>query len=209
MLTIDEVAENLNYAKNKPSDFGWYGKPDWDDKNIFLYHYQTRDSDILEESNGAYIEKFFKDYAEENTVELQEFGHWLCGWVKAVVIKIRDEDGKYTRAFQDMYGILVMKDDYPVLDEDDFSNREFEAFEDVANVAIKEYLSDVVGTDEDEKIIARMFRNLECDYDCIENGIPVTDLEHAYYIAIHTKYCPTCETEYLDFSACECQMRMF
>jgi len=125
-MNPSEIAETKNYAKNRPSDFSWYEKPEWNDNNIVLYHYQTRDSGLIEESNGQYIEKQFKQY-NDDTVQFQDFNHWTCGWIKAIAVKIHNDENEFTEAFLTLCDIFEKLDDYPLLDEDDYSTREWES----------------------------------------------------------------------------------
>lgn len=124
METIEDFAKSHCYTRNKPHDFGWHEQPDWKEDNTFLYHYEHRDSDLLAQSNAKVIRDTLGDY-DDTTVQWQHFSHWAVGWIDAVAIKIRDEAGEFTAAFIDMYNLLERLDDYPVLDEDDYSQRQW------------------------------------------------------------------------------------
>lgn len=85
---------------------------------------QTRDSDCLSVSNFETAQKILgekipgnKEYCEH--VEVHRFGHWGPGWFEIILVhpslkEIGEE-------------IENRLEDYPILDEDDFAERELEA----------------------------------------------------------------------------------
>lgn len=85
---------------------------------------QTRDSDILDVSNFRSIYNDLKKIADSNNiecgVEILRFGHWACGWVEYLVIPKNDI------LVQETEQILNKLDDYPVFDEDLYSEYLYE-----------------------------------------------------------------------------------
>lgn len=89
---------------------------DLPDKCWLVVMTQSRDSDILTESNWSCALK--KLGGEGENVEIMRFGHWACGWWEALCVR---EDSPSQVVGQDIYDSI---DAYPVLDENDFSERE-------------------------------------------------------------------------------------
>lgn len=85
---------------------------------------QSRDSDCLESSNFATMLKRLG--GESETVIVVRESHWAVGWVEWIAI--HQDDEKALRIADEAKADL---EDYPVLDEDDFSEREYEAANDV------------------------------------------------------------------------------
>ena len=83
----------------------------------------TRDSDHLEESNW---EQQLRALAEcdpnGNDHAVARFGHWGPGWVEIVLLR---PDTAAARAGEELREQLA---GYPVLDEEDFSRREWDAY---------------------------------------------------------------------------------
>lgn len=80
---------------------------------------RTRDSDCLEESNFAVI---LKDLGGEgDNVQVHRFGHWACGWYELILIRPETPEAASWAEWE------TALDDYPVADEDDFSEREQDA----------------------------------------------------------------------------------
>ena len=79
---------------------------------------RTRDADVLTQSNweGALAELG----GESDDVEVIRIGHWACGWIE--FLGVREGTDVYERAVEIRNALL----DYPVLDEEDFSQREWD-----------------------------------------------------------------------------------
>jgi hypothetical protein len=108
------------YRDWKPSENDISGlnapdKQDWLVAPVIL----TRDSQILEESNYHTLRKQL-DAANSDDWAAMEFGHWACGWFKIIVVR---PGSSAAQIAQDAEQKLQ---DYPILNEDDFSNREWE-----------------------------------------------------------------------------------
>lgn len=80
----------------------------------------NRDSSILEQSNFATALDMIG--GESVTVEVHRFGHWACGWFELILIH-----PEYNVTIAAAKSVVELLSVYPVLDDDDFSNREFEA----------------------------------------------------------------------------------
>ena len=81
---------------------------------------QTRDSGELDQSNFATALKMLG--GEGETVEVHRFMHWGPGWFEIIIVDPKDADK--VKIAEDIETGLA---DYPVLNEEDFSQRESEA----------------------------------------------------------------------------------
>jgi len=99
---------------------GWYGAG----------FGQSRDSDVLEASNFAVASKALLalagDFEDETTVQVVREGHWAVGWVEWIAIHSTNQTA-LTKARE----LCDRANDYPVLDEEDFSRREDEECEQI------------------------------------------------------------------------------
>ena len=88
---------------------------------------QSRDSDALEASNFQIAYDALKGFSElgdadgDATVTIVREGHWAVGWVEWIAI----HDSNVV-ALEKARELCERANDYPVLDEDDFSRREDE-----------------------------------------------------------------------------------
>lgn len=91
---------------------------------------RTRDSDALAESNFAAVLRTLG--GESETVEVLRFHHWACGWVEEIAV--------HPSRRAEVEAIAERLEDYPVLDEDDFSAREdAEAWEGWLSFAARDF----------------------------------------------------------------------
>ena len=83
---------------------------------------QTRDSGPLDQSNFA---SFLEGLGGEgNHVEVHRFGHWGPGWFEIIIV-----DPAATEIISKAREMQASLENYPALDEDDYSKREYEDFE--------------------------------------------------------------------------------
>lgn len=111
------------YSQFRPTGFDCrgLGLPDQQDW-LVLPISQTRDSGPLEQSNFAIALKELG--GESETVEIHRFGHWGPGWFEILLI-----DPKNAKAVKIAEEIESSLESYPVLDENDYSHREYEEFQ--------------------------------------------------------------------------------
>jgi hypothetical protein len=79
---------------------------------------QSRDSDALERSNFACMLRVIG--GESDTVTVVRESHWAVGWVEWIAIHQDDE-----KALRLADGIKAQLEDYPVIDEDHWSELEW------------------------------------------------------------------------------------
>lgn len=98
---------------------------------------RSRDSEILDESNFESALEMLG--GESDTVEVHRFGHWACGWFEQILVRA-DDKAKVKVLFE----IHQALENYPVLDEDDYFERETEYHLDYAKGAKDELASALV-----------------------------------------------------------------
>jgi hypothetical protein len=160
---IEKLAE---MALQKPEYFGYWGDEDMFVTWGFTGHDRTRDSYILENANFKAIseelmEKFPDDFRIEN------YSHWACGWVDRLVCKIlihkdkRFVDENITEAFRAAIRIHEVLDDYPVYDENLYSEMQVEEIYSFMN-DLPSPILDMVDQ-YDENWVAKIVEQLEID----------------------------------------------
>ena len=128
----DELIETAKKAAGnwrKFESFGWSRAAELDDPaNWTIVYTHHRDSRLLDQSNAEVIEDVLRPFLEEDDPDVIEehHGHWACGWIDGFAIRVF-RDGKVTRAFRTYMDLVGRLDEYPVLDEEDYSRREYEA----------------------------------------------------------------------------------
>jgi len=87
--------------------------------DYYVLLYRTRDSGLVEESNFWSALKALN--GESKTVKVVRAKHWLCGWIEMILIHESDKD-----SIDKGNEIEKALENYPILDEDDFYERESE-----------------------------------------------------------------------------------
>jgi hypothetical protein len=104
------------YSQFRPTGFDTKGlglddRQDW----LVLPISQTRDSGTLDESNFAVAQRMLDDGDAE--YEVHRFGHWGPGWFEIILVHPSHATLAET----------IHVDDYPILDDSDYSEREYAA----------------------------------------------------------------------------------
>ena len=126
------------------ADVEWYAKKALEQPEYFIYYGDLdeevwgrmfsihRDSDLIDESNWSVICEEMKPFEHDWTTE--SYNHWAVGWVEVGRVRVYDKQRNYTVGFLHCVEIAEQLSEYPLLDEEDFSRREFEeAWEQVEN----------------------------------------------------------------------------
>jgi len=122
-MTHDEHAAELpRYDSWAPTAFDSAGAflDDRDDWRVMPVM-QTRDSGPYDVSNFETAQKILDDSKAD--YEVHRFGHWGPGWFEIILI-----DPSSAHSMTAAGEIVCSLADYPVLDEDDLSDREYEDF---------------------------------------------------------------------------------
>ena len=129
-LDLDEAAEVAAGNWRNFDSFVWFRNrelEDADQRAIFYTH--NRDSGLLDQSNGSVINKAMQPFTEgdDPDVVFESHSHWAVGHVDGFSIRVFNANGEITEAFQKYHELSEAMDDYPLLDETDYSDREFQA----------------------------------------------------------------------------------
>jgi hypothetical protein len=136
-LDIEHAAKKAAGNWQRFESFMWFRDLE-DSENWSIVYTSNRDSGLLEQSNAAVIKKTMEPFTEgdDPDVVMERHNHWAVGHIDGFSIRVFDQHGEITEAFQAYYELLERMDNYPILDEDDYSNREAEAtFENIVDAA--------------------------------------------------------------------------
>ena len=87
--------------------------------NLVVVVGRNRDSGILDESNFQAALEILG--GESDSVQVHRFGHWGCGWFELILVDPKDR----TKLIE-AYNIIKALEHYPVLDDMDYSEGEWE-----------------------------------------------------------------------------------
>lgn len=134
---VEDYAKELRGNWMKFESFGWSRR--WeipDPENWAIVYTDNRDSGLIDKSNASAIAAAMKPFVESEQKDIYEESHrhWAVGYVDGYAIRVHplDEEGvpitdEYTPAFEKYCELLINLENYPILDENDYSHMEFEA----------------------------------------------------------------------------------
>lgn len=117
--------------------FVWYRDDIADKNNWSIIYTHHRDSGLLDQSNAAVIRRSMMAYTEGDNpdVVFESHDHWAVGHIDGFSVRVFKR-GRITKAFRTYHELAERIDNYPILDENDYSEREYEAtLENIADSA--------------------------------------------------------------------------
>ena len=99
-----------------------------DAENWAIIYTHNRDSGLLDQSNADAIEEALERFTQGDNpnVVFESHWHWAVGHVDGMSIRVYRR-GRITKAFKSYHALAQRLADYPLLDEEDYSRREYEA----------------------------------------------------------------------------------
>ena len=130
-INRDKVQAYCKKLLERPSDFGYHGNLDMFKTWSLGPVIEHRDSTLLDQSNAQEIKRIFEQ-ADPDSKDwtVVHCGHWAVGWVDHLSMRVYKRvlhtyaPTKILLVWQDIENSL---EDYPVLNEGDYSEREYNA----------------------------------------------------------------------------------
>jgi hypothetical protein len=137
-MTLEDAARQAAGNWQKFECFCWFRESEIDDPNPWSIIYtHNRDSGLLDQSNADAIAEALEPFTggDHPDIVTETHDHWAVGHVDGFSIRVY-RDGEITDAFRTYHDLMEQLDGYPVLDEEDYSRREYEATcENIADAA--------------------------------------------------------------------------
>jgi hypothetical protein len=137
-MDLEEAAKVAAGNWMRFESFVWWRRREMDDAADFAILYtHNRDSGLLDQSNADAIAKTLEPFTDgdDPDVNFESHNHWACGWIQGHAIRVF-RDGEITESFRFYHELAERMDNYPVLDEEDYSRREYEVtLENIADAA--------------------------------------------------------------------------
>jgi len=127
---VKDAAEKLAGNWKAFDSFAWHRAYDLEDADSWMIWYtSSRDAGLLEQSNEQAINKRLRPFIEGDDPDLvfESHSHWAVGHVDGFSLRVHQPDGSITPAFEEFCHIKEELEAYPILNESDYSDREYEA----------------------------------------------------------------------------------
>ncbi len=128
-MTLEDAAKQAAGNWQRFTCFVWFRDSEIEDpENWSIIYTHNRDSGLLDQSNADQIAKALEPYTDgdDPDVVFESHSHWAVGHVDGFSIRVF-RDGEITDAFLTYHDLIEESDNYPILDEEDYSERELEA----------------------------------------------------------------------------------
>ena len=128
-MTLEDAAKQLAGNWQKFESFCWFRESEIADPDTWAIIYtHNRDSGLLDQSNADAVAEALKAFSEMDDADVvfESHDHWAVGHVDGFSIRVY-RNGEITEAFKTYHDLMEQMDGYPVLNEEDYCNRELEA----------------------------------------------------------------------------------
>jgi len=128
-MTLEDAATAAAGNWKKFNSFVWWRQREMNDAEQWAIIYTSnRDSGLIDQSNSAVIAKAMEQFSKGKypSVVFESHSHWLVGHVDGFSVQVYRR-GKITKAFRTYFELQEQLEAYPILDESDYSDREFAA----------------------------------------------------------------------------------
>ena len=128
-LTVEDAAKEAAGSWRNFECFVWHRQSEVaDPDNWAIMYTHHRDSSLIDQSNSSVIEKTLEPFTkgDDPDVVFETHFHWAVGYIAGFSIRVF-RNGEVTEAYRQYRELQVQIIDCPVLDEEDYSNREHEA----------------------------------------------------------------------------------
>jgi hypothetical protein len=128
-MTIEDAAKEAAGNWKSWTCFVWFREDEIaDPDNWAIIHTHNRDSGLLDQSNAEAIAKALDPFTagDDPDVVMESHSHWAVGHVDGFSIRVY-RHGEITPAFRKYHDLMEQMDGYPLLNEEDYSNKEYEA----------------------------------------------------------------------------------
>ncbi len=128
-MTLEDAAREAAGNWQQWTCFCWDRERDLDDADAWAIIYtHNRDSGLLDQSNADAMAQAMEPFTEgvDLDVVMESHDHWAVGHVDGFAIRVY-RDGQITDAFKEYHDLTERLADYPILNEQDYGRREYEA----------------------------------------------------------------------------------
>jgi len=127
---VKSAGEKLAGNWQKFDSFAWHRGYGLEDAEKWaIWYTSSRDAGLLAQSNEEAINKRLQPFSEGDDPDLvfERHSHFAVGYLDGFSLRVFTPDGSTTPAFEEFCRIKEELEGYPILNESDYSEREYEA----------------------------------------------------------------------------------
>jgi len=162
---VEDYAKEMVGNWKEFDSFGWSNDYIDDPDNWAIMYTSNRDSGLLSKSNEEVIDKEMEPFVEDGSAFSESHGHWACGHIDGYSFRVYDSEGKPTAVCKALCEITMSLEQYPVLDESDYSQKEWDAaIENISYIA-HNFVKDVDSDGWCEKVFSWLWDNEQTELE--------------------------------------------
>lgn len=137
-MSVKDAAKATAGNWRKFDSFVWFKADELNDaENWAIIYTHHRESGLLDQSNASVFRKTLQPFTkgDDPDVVFESHSHWAVGHIDGFSVRVFKR-GHVTKAYRKYHELIEQKEIYSILDETDYSNREYEAtFSNIADAA--------------------------------------------------------------------------
>jgi hypothetical protein len=125
---VEGAAKSLAGNWRAFGSFAWHRGYDLESADRWCVWYtSSRDAGLLEQFNAKAISDRLRPFsdADDPDVIFERHSHWAVGYLDGFSIRVYRPDGSITPAFEEFCRIKEALENYPILHEQDYTEREY------------------------------------------------------------------------------------
>jgi hypothetical protein len=159
-VSQDDIIELAELALTRPSDAMFWDSDLYSTHTLGMYWAPDSDDLIAESNYNVAYEELHNAFPGESRIDSASVGHWTYSSFNCIKVRVINKRNRITPEFVAFALMVISLRDYPLLDDEDYSNREYELWQNSVTEAISDYENDIANEFDN----AREFSDSEREY---------------------------------------------
>lgn len=140
-VSEDDIVELAESALERPSDAAFWDRDLYSTHTLGMYWAPGSDDMVAESNYHVALEELQSAFPGESRIAPASVGHWTYSSYNCIKVRVLNKRGRITPEFVAFALMAIFLRDYPLLSDEDYSNREYDAWQNAVTDAINEFES--------------------------------------------------------------------
>jgi hypothetical protein len=159
-VSQDDIIEMAELALTRPSDAAFWDSDLYSTHTLGMYWAPDSDDLIAESNYNVALNELQSAFPGESRIAPASVGHWTYSSFNCIKVRVIDKRNRITPEFVAFALMAISLRDYPLLNDEDYSNREYELWQNSVTEAISDYEHNIANEFDN----AREFTDSEREY---------------------------------------------
>jgi hypothetical protein len=142
-VSQDDIIEMAELALTRPSDAAFWDSDLYSTHTLGMYWAPNSDDLIAESNYHVALDELQNTFPGESRIDSASVGHWTYSKFNCIKVRVLNKRNRITPEFVAFALMAISLGDHPLLDNEDYSNREYEMWQNAVNDAIVHFENDV------------------------------------------------------------------